>query len=180
MLVNELRNLPWEFKTNRTLLRVMTHDDADKLLKIWSNTEVTRYMNIETLHTIEQAHEIISAILDTKSANRYVIIDKLNRNIIGSFGINELYLNTMTAEIGYELKQSYWGTGLMAEILNVFIQLIQTTTTIKILTAKVSPENIASSKLLKKLDFTFDKTVSEFAMKTKTLETVEQYKRELV
>lgn len=169
MLLEALNNLPKEFETERIYARSMTDNDAPQLLEIWSDDNVTHHMNIETFHAVSEVSEMISAIELEATACRYVIIDKSTNEMIGSFGINELYLNSMTAEIGYELKESHWRKGIMTEILSSFIAVIQTTTTISALTAKVSPENIASSQLLMKLDFHFDKVVSEFNMQKKNV-----------
>lgn len=180
MLINILRKLPTEFETARTRNRVMTCNDAEQMLKIWSDNDVTRFMNIEAFTTIDQAREIILAIQQEKTANRYVIIDKISADLIGSFGINELYLDTMSAEIGYELKKSHWGFGIMSEVLQVFIQEILSVSNILVFTAKVDQENLASIKLLEKLGFNYDKMVSEFDMNTKTLKNVKQYSRGII
>ncbi|WP_430534998.1 GNAT family N-acetyltransferase [Listeria rocourtiae] len=180
MLVDELRLLPTEFETAHTKNQMMTCDDAPQMLKIWSDDDVTRFMNIETFTTINQAREIISAILQEETANRYVIFYKENSELIGSCGINELCIENMTAEIGYELKKSHWGLGIMTEILQTFVHIIQTTTNIQALKAKVDPENIASIRLLEKLRFDFDETATEFDMNTKTLKNIKVYSRGII
>lgn len=180
MLVDILRKIPAEFETTRTQNRMMTCDDADQMLQVWSDEDVTRFMNIETFSTVEQAREIILAILQEKAANRYVIMDKTSGEVIGSFGINELYIDTMTAEVGYELKKKYWGSGIMSEVLQAFMQIVQSTSNILIFTAKVAPENEASIRLLEKLGFHYEKTISELDMSTKTLKAVKQYSRGII
>lgn len=176
MLVEVLRTLPSEFVSDNWRIRHMTLRDAEQLFEIWSDMQVTEYMNIETFDTLTQAKEIIDAINQTETACRYVIESIVSQELIGSFGINELYLGTMTAEIGYELKRAYWRKGIMSTILSTFIHVINSTTPIKILTAKVAQKNIPSSSLLIKLGFQFDELVSEFDMKSKNLEKVRQYK----
>ncbi|MBC1292145.1 GNAT family N-acetyltransferase [Listeria booriae] len=179
MLVETLQTLPSEFVSDNWHIRYMTAEDAEQLLEIWSDTKVTEYMNIETFDTLTQAKEIIDAIDKTETACRYVIEDTISKELIGSFGINELYLGTMTAEIGYELKRAYWRKGIMSTVLSTFIHVIYSTTPIRTLTAKVSPQNAPSSTLLIKLGFQFDELVSEFDMKSKNLEKVRQYKLDL-
>ncbi|MBA3927331.1 GNAT family N-acetyltransferase [Listeria rustica] len=180
MLVDILQKIPTEFETARTQNRMMRRDDAAQMLHVWSDPDVTRFMNIENFSTIDQAREIILAILQEKTANRYIIMDKMNSELIGSFGINELDLNTLNAEIGYELKKSYWGSGIMSEVLQTFMHITQSTTGILTFTAKVDPENRASIKLLEKLGFDYDKTVTELDMNTKTLKNVKQYSRGII
>lgn len=180
MLVDILRRIPAEFETARTQNRMMNCNDAAQMLHVWSDPDVTRFMNIETFSTIDQAREIILAILQEETANRFVIIDKIDGELIGSFGINEFYQDTMTAEIGYELKKSYWGLGIMFEVLQAFMQIIESTSHILAFTAKVAPENQASIRLLEKLGFNYDKTVTELDMNTKTLKNVKQYSRGII
>ncbi|EUJ27933.1 hypothetical protein MFLO_12903 [Listeria floridensis FSL S10-1187] len=108
-------------------------------------------MNIEQFSSIRQAEEMIKAIDAEPDAIRYTIF--LNDEIIGSFGINEINKHENTIEIGYELAKEHWRKGIMTELLNQFLILLQTNLNFSGVYAKVLPENIASIQLLEKVGF---------------------------
>jgi len=61
--------------------------------------------------------------------------------------------NSGDAHVGYLLGESYWGNGYATEILKGLIAFIATEDQITKLIAGVSADNVASTKLLRKLGF---------------------------
>lgn len=154
MSTNIFIQLPDSISTERTILRKTSIADATTLFDIWSDDEVAQFMNIEKFSTILQAEEMIQAIENEPTACRYTIFtteDSLHA--IGSLGINDINKTNQTIEIGYELAKSHWRQGFMFEILTTFLTTVKPYLPYKMITAKVLPENTASTKLLKKLGF---------------------------
>ncbi|MBB6218003.1 ribosomal-protein-alanine N-acetyltransferase [Anaerosolibacter carboniphilus] len=146
-----------ELETSRLLLRKITSEDAKVLLNYWSDEDVIRYMNIESLTKIEFIHEMIDLLnnlYDNRQAIRWGIINKENNHLIGTCGYNSgLDENEHTGEIGYEIGKEYWGKGFMQEALKSVIDYGFQTMDLNRIEALVMLENIASIELLKKLGF---------------------------
>lgn len=51
------------------------------------------------------------------------------------------------------MKKSYWGRGIMSNVLNSIIDYLKSNSSIEILEASIDIENIASIKLAEKLGF---------------------------
>ncbi|PZG51176.1 N-acetyltransferase [Listeria ivanovii] len=177
MSTNIFFQLPTTITTERTILRKTTLADAANLFDIWSDNEVAKFMNIEKFSTILQAEEMIQAIENEPNACRYTIFDTINPlQTIGSLGINDINKTTEIVEIGYELAQKYWRQGLMFEVLNAFLSTIKPFLPYKSITAKVLPENIASIKLLKKLNFELVSTGQELDLHSGKICEISNYR----
>ncbi|MGE7113405.1 GNAT family N-acetyltransferase [Lysinibacillus sp. NPDC047702] len=153
-----------QIDTKRLYLRKMKIEDANNLFQIWSDPDVTKYMNIINLTDVKQAQEMIT-ILDQLAKEqkgiRYSIIEKTSQKIIGSCGFNSFDEENNTAEIGYELGKAYWGKGFAQESITALIHYAFTALHIKKIEAKVEPANKNSIKVLEKLKFSYIGTLPE-------------------
>ncbi|MFS0560798.1 GNAT family N-acetyltransferase [Terribacillus sp. 179-K 1B1 HS] len=143
-------------QTNRLILRKMNKNDVNALFTIWSDPNVTKYMNIEGFSQIEQAEEMISILSDLAEKNeaiRYTIFEAKTNIIIGSCGFNTLDFKNETAEVGYDLDSGFWNKGYGTEAVKGLIDYAFHQLQFKKIEAKVDPNNIPSIKLLLKLDF---------------------------
>ncbi|MEH7107476.1 GNAT family N-acetyltransferase [Bacillus sp. JJ1764] len=151
-----------ELNTERLFLRKMKTSDAASLYKIWSDPEVTKYMNINSFTDKSQAKDMID-LLDKLSqenkAVRYSIIEKKTNKIIGSCGYNSLDFINSKVEIGYDISKSYWGNGYAPEAILSLVDYAFNSLNINRIEAKVEPENINSIKVLQKLNFTLEGTM---------------------
>jgi [ribosomal protein S5]-alanine N-acetyltransferase len=158
----EVKILIKDLSTKRLLLRKMQVSDSERLFQIWSNPEVTRFMNIDRLTDKNQAEEMI-LLLDKLSkentAHRYSIIELESNDIIGSCGFNILDFENAKTEIGYEISKDHWGKGYAPEAINGLIQFAFNDLKLNRIEAKVEPENANSIKVLKKLNFHFEGTM---------------------
>ena len=151
--------------TKRLYLRKMKMADAHSLFKIWSDPEVTKFMNIINFTHEEQAKkmiELFDQFTEECKAIRLTIIEKESNEIIGSCGFNSFDLKSATTEIGYDLAKPYWGKGYAPESILALIDYAFTTLDINRIEAKVAPGNINSIKVLEKLNFTFEGTFQEY------------------
>ncbi|WP_462406311.1 GNAT family N-acetyltransferase [Gracilibacillus sp. Marseille-QA3620] len=151
-----------ELQTKRLILRKIKASDSTALFKIWSDREVTRFMNITRLTEEREALDII-AMLDSLfqegKAIRYSIIHAESNQIIGSCGFNFLDFENLKTEIGYELGKEYWGKGYAGEAINCLVDYAFHTLHFNRVEAKVEPENSNSIRLLEKLHFQFEGTL---------------------
>ncbi|MEB2281398.1 GNAT family N-acetyltransferase [Lysinibacillus xylanilyticus] len=150
--------------TKRLYLRKMKMCDTHRLFKIWSDPEVTKFMNITNFTHEEQANDMIKLfdeLAEERKAIRFTIIEKESNEIIGSCGFNAFDEVNASAEIGYDLAKAYWGKGYAPESISALIDYAFTTLNINRIEAKIEPGNVNSIKVVEKLNFTFEGTFQE-------------------
>ncbi|WP_445479829.1 GNAT family N-acetyltransferase [Lysinibacillus irui] len=144
--------------TERLQLRKMVKADAKRLLAIWSDPDVTKYMNITHFTHEEQALEMIELLdqlADQQKALRFTISEKASNHIIGSCGFNMFDFDHAITEIGYDLAKVHWGKGYATEAITALIDYAFTHLAMNTIVAKVEAANINSIKVLKKLNFIY-------------------------
>ncbi|MBM7587336.1 ribosomal-protein-alanine N-acetyltransferase [Bacillus pakistanensis] len=151
-----------DLSTKRLMLRKMQVSDSESLFQIWSNPEVTRFMNINRFTDKKQAKDMIllfDKLSKENTAIRYSIIELESNKIIGSCGFNILDFQNAKTEIGYEINKHYWGKGYAPEAINCIIEYAFNDLNLNRIEAKVEPENFNSIKVLRKLNFLFEGTM---------------------
>ncbi len=151
-----------ELYSERLYLRKMEIKDSKSLFKIWSDPDVTKFMNIENFKSEHQAVEIITYLDQLANENkviRYSIIELESNEIIGSCGYNSVDFENDKAEIGYDIAKHYWGKGYAPEAISALLQYAFHSLNLNRIEAKVEPENLNSIKVLEKLHFTFEGTL---------------------
>lgn len=161
----EVKVLITELHTERLHLRKMKVSDSSSLFKIWSDPDVTKFMNVSCFTDENQAKEMIN-LLDGLSRNskaiRFSIIKKESNEIIGSCGFNSFDFENENAEIGYDIAKSFWGRGYASEAICSLLDHAFSSLKLNRIEAKVDPENVNSIKLLQKLNFTFEGTLRQY------------------
>lgn len=153
-----------ELHTKRLYLRKMKVADASSLFRIWSDPDVTKFMNISSFTSENQAKdmiELLDGLAQSNEAIRFSIIELESTEIIGSCGYNTLDFEHAKAEIGYDIAQAFWGKGYATEAINSLVEHAFTTLALNRIEAKVHPENVNSIKVLQKLNFTFEGTLRQ-------------------
>lgn len=154
-----------ELFTQRLHLRKMIVADSPDLFKIWSDPDVTKFMNISCFTNESQAKEMIE-ILDelsqTNKAIRYSMIDLKSNEIVGTCGFNSIDFENARAEIGYDIAKIHWGMGYAPEGIRALIKHAFEDLQLNRIEAKVEPANLNSIKVLKKLNFTFEGTLRQY------------------
>ncbi|BBH18820.1 N-acetyltransferase [Paenibacillus baekrokdamisoli] len=154
-----------ELHTERLHLRKMKVSDSSSLFKIWSDPDVTKFMNVSCLTNENQAKEMITLLDDLsqdRKAIRFSIIKIETKEIIGSCGYNSLDFENAKAEIGYDIAKSFWGRGYASEAIYSLLDYAFSSLKMNRIEAKVEPENVNSIKLLQKLNFTFEGTLRQY------------------
>jgi [ribosomal protein S5]-alanine N-acetyltransferase len=141
-----------DLETERLNLRILTLEDADKVLVHFSDPEVTRFMDIEPCKTLKEAEEIIQFHMDD-SGCRWGIFYK--ENFAGTIGFHYLRKNDtdLVAEIGFDLSKKFWGKGIMTEAIREVVHFGFAQMGLTTIDATVEPENDKSLNLMDKLGF---------------------------
>ncbi|PFF64721.1 GNAT family N-acetyltransferase [Bacillus thuringiensis] len=151
-----------ELHTKRLYLRQMKASDSLSMFKIWSDPDVTKFMNISNFTDESQAKDMIqflNELAQNNKAIRFTIIEKESNHIIGSCGYNSLDFENSKTEIGYDISKKFWGKGYAPEAISSLLDYAFTHLKLYRVEAKVEPANVNSIKVLEKLNFTFEGTL---------------------
>ena len=149
------------FKTERLLIRELTQSDSAALCTHFSDDDVTRFMDIDSLISEAEAVNIINWH-SKDSGCRWGLFDSVSGQLIGTCGYHCWEQGEFSkAEIGYDLSKRYWGKGLMQEAIRPILDFGFETMGLSMVEAEVEKENVRSITLLKKLGFILDLTRSE-------------------
>lgn len=149
-------------ETERLHLRVLTLDDAAKVMKHFADSEVTRFMDIEPCKDLSEAEEIIQYHIDDAGC-RWGIFEKSENQFAGTIGFHYLRKKDgeFIAEIGFDLSRTYWGKGYMTEAITEVIRFGFSQMGLTTIDATVEPENEKSLNLMSKLGFKRDKELRD-------------------
>lgn len=140
-------------ETERIKLRLLTLEDANEVFTLFSDSEVTRYMDIEPCKDIREAEEIIQFHMDD-SGCRWGLFKKDDNIFIGTAGFHYLRKSEhLIAEIGFDLAKDYWGNGYMLEAMKEVILFGFNEMGLDVIDATVEPANEKSLQLMRKLGF---------------------------
>ncbi len=145
-----------ELETNRLVLRNITKDDANSILKYLSDEEVMKYYGLEPFQTIEDAWSEISwyqSIKANQTGIRWGITLKEQGKVIGSCGFHNIVSQHFRTEIGFELSKEYWGQGIAAEAVDAIIRHGFEQMEFQRIEALIELPNIPSQKLVEKKAF---------------------------
>jgi len=157
-------------RTERLLLREFEEFDAQAVFDIFSHVNVTKYVDSETMQSIEEAAKMttgrINLFKDGHGIRWGITLRDLKNTIIGSCGFYLLKRHWFSCEIGYELHPQYWRRGIMTEALTAIVNFGYSDSfffhlnRIQALTYVSSEPSIG---LLKKLDFQEEGIRREYA-----------------
>ncbi|MGG0824105.1 GNAT family protein [Paenibacillus turicensis] len=142
--------------TERCILRKATDEDHVLLLELYGNPKVVEFLPLDIFTSIEDAEGEISwyrSIFKNKTGLRWIIEDRDSGRAIGTCGFLGYESEHFRAELGYDLLEDYWGKGLMKEVIQEVATFGFEQIGLNKIEAKVTPENMASQRLLEKLGF---------------------------
>jgi ribosomal-protein-alanine N-acetyltransferase len=154
-----------QLKTKNLLLRRLHSADANALFRVLSDDAVTEFYDDDAFTDISQAIDQIEAWevgYENKRSIRWGITCKDEGYIIGSCGYHGIHTYYKRASIGYELARNNWRHGIMTEALSAIIDYGFGEMELNRIEAVVMPENTASIKMLGKLGFRKEGSLSEY------------------
>jgi ribosomal-protein-alanine N-acetyltransferase len=147
-------------KTERLVLREFRLNDAPAVLDILSRDEVTRFLNISSLQSLERAERIVKARIslfaDQRGLRWAIALRDKPDVVIGSCGFYYLNRAFHSCEIGYDLHLDYWRQGYMTEALTAILDFAYSDRfffELNRIEALTYPYSEASIALLNKLGF---------------------------
>ncbi|MTW86579.1 GNAT family N-acetyltransferase [Virgibacillus dakarensis] len=146
-------------ETERLNLVQIGHQHQQSFFDIMSRDDVTEYYGMESLHSEEEAQQIINHFRENYKSERGIrwgMVLKNTQEFIGTVGLNNLNIKGKKAEIGFELHPSYWQKGYVTEAINEVLGYSFIDLELYRIGAVTFPDNTASNNLLKKIGFVFE------------------------
>ncbi|MGY8827169.1 MAG: GNAT family N-acetyltransferase [Candidatus Latescibacterota bacterium] len=144
-------------ETPRLLLRKMRAKDVDALYALFSDPQVSRYYDLATFQSRDEAKQLIESFLQRYARRiglRWAIAHKDTPDqLIGTCGYNIWFQEAHRAVLGYDLLPAHWRQGIMGEALSAVLDLGFSSMQLHRVEALTFPENIASRRLLDRLGF---------------------------
>lgn len=154
-----------DLETQRLILKSISRDDRDFIFSQFSDNVVTQYLfDNEPLMDINGADDIINSYIqpEPRSQHRWIMVRKDDGTKIGTCGFHCWDEGKSSVEVGYDLKEAFWGNGYMQEALEKIIAFAVKSMNIKRIDAVVFVENPKSISVVERLGFSFDgKTKNE-------------------
>jgi [ribosomal protein S5]-alanine N-acetyltransferase len=113
-------------ETERLMLREMSPQDVNELIKQFGNTEVIKFIGMQPIRSIEQANEWLrwmGGYFQAKDGLRWAIALKQGAGaFIGSAGIYNWNREANHAEISCDIMHPYWDNGYGTEAMRALIE----------------------------------------------------------
>jgi [ribosomal protein S5]-alanine N-acetyltransferase len=147
---------PQRMETERLILRPLAPEDSDGLFRIFSDPEVTRYLEITPLKFASEGKALVDYFngqLERKTGVRWGIERKQDGALLGTCGFHSVELWASKAELSYDIGRPYWGKGIVPEAARALLRHAFEGMGMNRVQASVLPEAAASAKVLEKLGF---------------------------
>lgn len=141
--------------TKRLILREMSPEDVNALLKLFGNAEVVRFIEMQPLRTIEQANEWLKwmgGLYAARDGLRWGVTLR-DGTFIGSAGFHRWNKEAHYATIGCDIAHTYWGSGYGQEAMRELIDFGLSQMKLNRIEADVLQGNMRSIHVMEKLGF---------------------------
>ncbi|WP_346916814.1 GNAT family N-acetyltransferase [Clostridium sp.] len=146
----------YDIETERLVLKNISSDDRDFIFSQFSDDVVNRYLfDAEPLTNVEGADEIIDFYIqpEPRLQHRWIMVRKSDGVKMGTCGFHCWNHKECKVEIGYDLKEEFWGNGYMQEAIKEIITFAARNMNIKEISACISIDNKRSIRLAENLGF---------------------------
>ena len=154
-----------KLEIERLILRAWEITDLGDFFEYASINGVGEKAGWEHHKSKDESLEILKMFIDEKKV--FAIVLKKNQKVIGSIGIEECRQdldknleNLLGRELGYVLSKDYWNKGIMTEAVSKVIEYCFKILKLNYLIATCFNYNIASKRVLEKLNFKYYKDIS--------------------
>jgi len=143
-------------ETERLFLKNISNEDRDFIFGEFSDDVINRYLfDAEPLTDVEGADEIINFYTqqEPRLQHRWIIMRKSDGIKIGTCGFHCWNQADCKVEVGYDMKEEFWGNGYMQEAIKEIITFAIRNMNIKEISACISIDNKRSIRLAQNLGF---------------------------
>jgi ribosomal-protein-alanine N-acetyltransferase len=143
--------------TERLILRQLSADDQEDIFTLRSDLAVNQYLNRPLSKSADDALQFINRVnenIERNLALYWAITLGATNTFAGTICLFSFSAEHSSCEIGYELLPQLQGRGIMQEAAAKVISYAFQTLQCKTITACTHNDNLPSSKLLAKFNFT--------------------------
>jgi ribosomal-protein-alanine N-acetyltransferase len=113
--------IPKVLETANYRLEVLSAKDTAEVFDLFSNLQVSEYLDFYPLKTLEEGKEIVEwaeELLQAGSGVRWGIRRKSDATFVGTCGFNSIRPSgSRRAEIAFDLSPAFWGKKIMGEVV---------------------------------------------------------------
>ncbi len=153
----QLQFNPFPFiETDRLILRSINSNDVDDLFEVLSDPAVAEYDYFYPVETKEKVSVFIERYKREIASNEEItwgIALKENQKLIGTCCLGSFDTGAKRAEVGYALSKAQWGKGFATEAVKGIVAYGFNNIKLNRIEATITPDNIASIRVLEKLKF---------------------------
>ena len=140
------------FESERLMFRPFLMTDRYELHTIVSDPENLRFI-FPAVKTQAETDYLLVHYFMKEPLGIWAIVDKESQELVGAVRFENLQVQNKVAELGYFLKRSYWGQGLMTEAVSRLVDLSFSNLGLSKLVLIVHLENQASRRVAEKSGF---------------------------
>ena len=155
-------------ETKRLILKPLDASHVQDFFEMDSNPNVHKYLWNKPVLKIEESIAVIENVLkqyETNGIGRFAMHLKETNDFVGWCGLkfNTDFVNHKTNfyDIGYRLKEKYWGKGFATEASLPWMTHGFNEMQINKITAAAHKDNVASNRILQKIGLKFTETYLE-------------------
>lgn len=155
----------YNLETERLFLKNIEISHSDFIFSQFSDEVVNKYLfDAEPLTDINDADDIITFYIqpEPRLQHRWIIVRKSDEMKMGTCGFHCWNQKDCKVEVGYDLKEEFWGNGYMQEAMKEIIAFAIAEMHIKEIIACIYIDNQRSILLVEKLGFVLSGSSSEF------------------
>ncbi len=145
-------------QSERLRLRRFTPDDADNLHDLDSDAQVHRFLDMPDAPTHDQARQTLGRFLawydKPEPYGYWALEERASGAFIGWFHFRPHRPDPKELELGYRLKQAYWGQGYATEMSRRLLQWGFVELKLPRIVATTLQANTASRRVMAKLGMT--------------------------
>lgn len=163
-------------ETERLMLRPLSMADADDMFEYAGKPENLIYI-FPAHKNLADTRLAIATLFMKAPLGKWAIELKSEQKMIGTIDFVKLDEKNRTAELGYALNQTYWGQGLMTEVVRTLTDMSLTEFGMRYLDIVVDAENLASLKVAEKSGYTLQENYKALNPYTKILRNFKRYRK---
>lgn len=151
-------------ETDRLILKNIGIDDRNFIFSQFSDDVVNRYLfDAEPVTDMQGADEIIAFYVqpEPRLQHRWIIMKKSDGIKMGTCGFHCWNKTDGNVEVGYDLKEEFWGNGYMQEAMKAIITFAKEEMYIKEISACIYIDNQRSIRLVENLGFVLSGSIYE-------------------
>lgn len=133
-------------------------EDLNLAVSLWGDENVTRFICADGRFTMQEIEQRLDKEIENEKRSGiqyWPVFHMTDEDLIGCCGLRPFSPEDHIYEIGFHLREKYWGQGLAAEGAEAVIRYAGDHLNAKKLFAGHNPNNTGSKRVLEKLGFRY-------------------------